>query len=140
MKIRADFVTNSSSVSFLLTIKKQMAEQMIEQAGDSGKVQLIKLIQKKMEAEGNRIIVNGEELCAMQVTTRPKEIKEVLIEYFKEGNKFLDWKLPDFKNQDLSHYTDEELWAIVCTLLHKGKISDLQVVGATPIGGKQRVY
>ncbi|BBB89791.1 MAG TPA: hypothetical protein PKA28_12050 [Methylomusa anaerophila] len=140
MKIRADFVTNSSSVSFLLTLKKNMAEQMIEQAGPSGKSRLIQFLLEKLEREGETITINNEPVHSLVVTTRPKEIKEVLAEYFQDGGMFYHWQMPDVRQMDFSQYTDEQLWAIVCSLLHKGKIGDLQVIGATPVSGKQRVY
>ena len=79
MKIRIDFVTNSSSASFVLTARDDVLDIKIDnftKMGKPGVVQLLTFIKDELKKEGNQVRIGGEE-------------------YYFTVKEFEAWKDPD---------------------------------------------
>ncbi|MDD2499042.1 MAG: hypothetical protein PHY90_13090 [Desulfitobacteriaceae bacterium] len=124
MKIRCDFVTNSSSASFVLTVKEEIIDakmKRFDETGKTGWVQLLKFLKKKMGEEGYKTIIGSQEYSFT--------IKE-----FPLGkSQFLaDDSDPEvISKSDFSELSDDEMWAVINWVVVKGESNDILGVGAT---------
>jgi hypothetical protein len=69
MKIRGDFVTNSSSTSFILTAKEDIFDVNLEHFNKTGKigvVQLLTFLRNELEKEGNKTRIGNDEVYFTQ--------------------------------------------------------------------------
>ncbi|MDD4376302.1 MAG: hypothetical protein PHR25_05915 [Clostridia bacterium] len=101
MKIRKDFVTNSSSVSFILCLKKDIADIYKRQyEGSRSEEQKIVFdaIYKKVLEEGERVYIDGEELYA-------KKLK-----FNTDGDCMWHDSYDNFEEVDFKNMPTEELW------------------------------
>lgn len=127
MKIRADFVTNSSSASFILMLKEDIADSYLElykKHAETGSAQLLSFVRDKLKNEGNTTRIDGIE-CYYAI--KNFSLGKVLL---------LDQSLnPDqIATTDLSQLTDDQMWNLLNWIVVKGKSSDLNCLGATMIG------
>lgn len=103
MKIRNDFVTNSSSVSYIITMDLDIAERYneLEQAGPQSKKKLIfDAVKEDVMKEGSRNEVDGQPTFVKKYSIRPKTQAS-----FDET----------YENQDIDFaaMSEEELWKYI---------------------------
>lgn len=126
MKIRGDFVTNSSSTSFILTAKEDIFDVNIEhftKTGKIGVVQLLNFLKNEMKNEGKQAKIGDNEFYFTQ--------KKFLIGKSIKLDENID---PDeIASTDFSKLSDEELWNLINWIVVKGKGKDLYGIGATQI-------
>ncbi len=125
MKIRTDFVTNSSSVSYILTMHKEMVDTQISFWGESyGKLNLkvAAHLRDLMQKEGTRCMLEGEDIYSKKITFRTDETltKDTL-------------DIPEEK-LDFAKLDDDELWSFICgEYIMNGQVSSLRGFGATQV-------
>ncbi len=125
MKIRGDFVTNSSSVSYILTTKKEIADLWIRQFPTSGQSQLLKFVKDQIERNGQKIQICGEELYSMIIKFSTDGDAVSLDEYTKGKS---------VNETDFSKLSDEEMWGIIYWIIMEGEMKNLLAgIGATMI-------
>ncbi len=126
MKIRIDFVTNSSSASFVLTARDDVLDIKIDnftKMGKPGVVQLLTFIKDELKKEGNQVRIGGEEYY---FTVKEFELGKTLI-----LNGEVD---PEAVSEtDFSLFSDDEMWDLINWIAVRGKSEDLYGVGATQI-------
>ena len=126
MKIRIDFVTNSSSASFVLTAREDVLEIKIDnftKLGKPGVVQLLKFIKDELKKEGKQVRIGGEEYY---FTVKEFELGKGLT-----LNGEVD---PEAVSEtDFSLFSDDEMWNLINWIAVRGKSEDLYGVGATQI-------
>ncbi len=121
MKIRADWVTNSSTASFILTLKPDVVDAWADYYQGDCMGQLLKFIGDQARRKGELVSMAGKEYLALPVRF-----------HWQEDVAFPDeCKVSDHAEADLSGYTDEEMWAFVYWVIASGQMDRLMVVGAT---------
>jgi hypothetical protein len=124
LKIRGDFVTNSSSTSFILTAKEDIFDVNIDhftKTGKIGVVQLLSFLKNEMKNEGNHTKIGENEFYFTQ--------KNFLIGKSIKLDESID---PDkIASTDFSKLSDEEMWNLINWIVVKGKGKDLYGIGAT---------
>lgn len=125
MKIRADFVTNSSSVSYVLTMHKEMIDchvRFLEGCLSEESQKVIARLQDLMLKDGTRSMIEGEEIYTMKIKFSTDEtLTKDIID--SEGEKF-----------DFSALSDDELWSYIYgEYIMNGHICSLSGFGATQV-------
>lgn len=124
MKIRGDFVTNSSSASFILTAKEDIIDLNIahfEKKGKIGIVQLLKFIKEEMNNSGSKTKIGDKEVY---FTQKKFSIgKDVFL-----GD---DLDPDDIPQTDFSNLSEDEMWSLINWIIIRGKGRNLYGVGAT---------
>lgn len=126
MKIRADFVTNSSSASFILTAKEDVLDFKIEnfkKMGYPGRVHLLTFIRDELRREGNKTRIGDQEYY-------------FIIKEFRLGKTCMltdEVDEEEITGADFSQFSDEEMWDLINWIAIKGKSQDLYGIGATQV-------
>ena len=112
MKIRGDFVTNSSSVSYILTMKEDIINQQIS-LFSGGFGDYLKFVKDKIKNEGDKTVLNGEEIYSLKLKFNTGNA--IPLDGFNDDEFFC---VDACRDLDISSLTDEELneflyWTIV---------------------------
>ena len=124
MKIRCDFVTNSSSASFVITAKEDIVDDNIkhyQEKGKTGRVQLLTFLKEELKKDGYKTHMGkGEYYFTIKEFALGKSIE-------------LDEEIEPEKiaTTDFSDLSDEDMWKLINWIIVKGGCRDLFGVGAT---------
>lgn len=122
MKIRTDFVTNSSSVSYLLTMSKKIVDIYQENFRNTIDVKtqrIVSLLHDDLVKNGTRVMYEGEQIYTKKIT------------FATDGDCMWDDTFDKpIEEIDFSKLTDDKLWAYIFgEYILNGKISQLGVKG-----------
>ena len=124
MKIRCDFVTNSSSASFVITAKEDIVDDNIkhyQEKGKIGRVQLLTFLKEELKKDGYKTHMGkGEYYFTIKEFALGKSIE-------------LDEEIEPEKiaTTNFSDLSDEDMWKLINWIIVKGGSRDLFGVGAT---------
>lgn len=121
MKIRTDFVTNSSSVSYILTLCEEMVDIHMRVHGvgekDPKTAKIINTLRDNMHKNGTHVYLEGKEMITKMITF---DTSETLDE--------------DSLETTFEKLTDDELWSyILGEYILNGKLCGIMGFGITQV-------
>jgi len=122
MKVRGDFVTNSSSVSYILTMNEYTVDVYIK-GSKSGISQFLDFIKTKMKNNGQKVKVGNKELYYMEIEFDTKDI--IPMDLYTDCETW--------RGINVSKLSDEEIWGLIRWNILKGRTLNLCGIGATQI-------
>ena len=127
MKIRTDFVTNSSSVSFIITMHKEMVESTEKfwegYLSDEHK-RIIELLKQEMLDNGIRAYIEEEEIYIKKIIFNTDDGVTLDKGLLKHEKRELDFKTID----------DEELWNYIRgEYILNGTVNEIKGFGVTQV-------
>jgi len=121
MKVRADFVTNSSSVSYILTMCKDMVDVYMKfwsiEEKEPNKAKIINIIREDMLKNGTCVFLEGKEIISKRVR-------------FRTDDTLTD----DVLDTPIEKMSDDDLWAYIFgEYILNGKLCGVWGFGVTQI-------
>lgn len=123
MKVRGDFVTNSSSVSYILTMDVEFVDSYMHSFGETGVGHFLKFIKEEMEEKGQEIKVGDRDFQYMKITFDDSDTSS--LDEFTNGETLVDI--------DFSTLSDDAIWRLIRWNIVRGNTFNLWGIGATQI-------
>ena len=125
MKIRTDFISNSSSVSYILTMNEEIVDiyqRHFKNTRDPKEGRIFGMLYQDLAKNGTRVMLEGKEIFTRKIDFNTDDC--MTDDTFKKS----------IEEVDFSKLTDEELWPYIFgEYIMKGRISKLNGFGSTQV-------
>lgn len=123
MKIRADYVTNSSSVSYILTMNEEIIDVYKRNFKmDPLEARIFEMLHRDIVENGTRVMLEGKEIYSKKITFNTEDC--MTDDSFEKP----------IEEVDFSTLSDEELWSYIFgEYIMNGRISEFRGFGSTQV-------